>query len=1156
MKKNPNKLRIKAVLFAVVLAFSTLYPGAVVSAEPSSTVINVVDYGADPAGVTDSAAPVWQAILAAKEVTGPVTIYFPKGEYHFWEEYAVKRDLYISNTDSVNQSYKTKNIGILIEDMKDVTVDGGGSLFMYHGNMMILAAIRSENVTFTNFSEDFYSPSVVDVTVEEKGSNYSVLYIPECYDYTISGTSITWNSDKSPVTGRPYWTGSNMMNSQIYDTKTGRTWRGGPNPFSSVRSIEDLGNNRVKLTYTSGSGASEVGYVHQMRYTTARPTSATLFWESKNTTLKDVKMHFLHSFGMVSQLTENVTIENVSFSARPGTGRVTASGADFIQMSGVRGNVRIRGCDFYNPQDDPINIHAYYLPITAIDGATYTVMSQHSESHGFPKFYAGDEVEFISIATGQPAGRATIVSAVGPTDESAAARQTIRLTFAEPIPGVTVGAYNIENVTYMPDVEITGNRMAHVPTRGILCTTRGPVLIENNYFDNMTMATIALYGELTGSYRESGAVHDMTIRGNTFDRPYAESILISPTVSSSLAGQGIYYHNNIVIEDNVFNLEGGATMLQASETGGLVFRGNTVNRYAPGVSLSISAPQTSLTAGESTVLAQTSGGASLGASLFNFSNRCSVTLQDNIYDNGLNLRADNIGAGNITILGDDVRLGQNNNRPAVGDVLYASTDESVAVVDASGRVTAKGAGAADIYAYTVAGARTFLSNKITFTVTGDPVPTPDAPESISISAPSYFVEKPTATLAFSAQVLPSAADQGLTWSVRDAATKQPTAKASVSQDGLLTALEPAVVEVLAHSTADNSLYDAKLVTIQSVADTLSPVWRIREPNPAKYSIGGDAVTITSNGGGIYNSGNSMPNVFITDIPAGVAGNFTAQVKMTGKPSAGYQEAGIMFLKDLNNYVSALRKYQGGAPRVGAISETNGAGNEEQYSNDSFGDEMYLRITKLGDVYTSEYSADGSEWNTMGTTGQYTNTALGSGFQIGFYAGNTAGAPVRFEEYKVNGVLIPFTWQANAPGATDAEITADDLTLTLGYAYTSPDAAAEGVSLYRWYASTAPTGPFQPVETATTGAVAVTSALSGKYVKAAVVPVDSAGRTGAPVQSAAVQVLPGTDGGADLVSLTVTGAKLDPAFSADIMLYSALVPPLTSQFVIEAEASAP
>ena len=54
--------------------------------------------------------------------------------------------------------------------------------------------IDSANVTFRNFSMDYASPSVVDVTVlsVDRTENSAILYVPPAYTYEIEGTSIRW----------------------------------------------------------------------------------------------------------------------------------------------------------------------------------------------------------------------------------------------------------------------------------------------------------------------------------------------------------------------------------------------------------------------------------------------------------------------------------------------------------------------------------------------------------------------------------------------------------------------------------------------------------------------------------------------------------------------------------------------------------------------------------------------------------------------------------------------------------------------------------------------------------------------------------------------------------------------------------------------------
>ena len=44
-------------------------------------------------------------------------------------------------------------------------LDGGGSLFLMHGNMMALAVVRSKQITLRAFAWDFAVPTVSEMTV-------------------------------------------------------------------------------------------------------------------------------------------------------------------------------------------------------------------------------------------------------------------------------------------------------------------------------------------------------------------------------------------------------------------------------------------------------------------------------------------------------------------------------------------------------------------------------------------------------------------------------------------------------------------------------------------------------------------------------------------------------------------------------------------------------------------------------------------------------------------------------------------------------------------------------------------------------------------------------------------------------------------------------
>jgi hypothetical protein len=145
-------------------------------------VVEVVAFGADLGGRRDSAGAVEAALRSARSVGGPTVARFQEGTYQLFPEEAETRELYVSNTVGADPRYRDKRIGLLVEDMRDVTIDGGGAKFVFHGLQTAFAVIRSTNVVFTNFAFDYAARKVVDVTVAEAGVRdgraYRILSVP------------------------------------------------------------------------------------------------------------------------------------------------------------------------------------------------------------------------------------------------------------------------------------------------------------------------------------------------------------------------------------------------------------------------------------------------------------------------------------------------------------------------------------------------------------------------------------------------------------------------------------------------------------------------------------------------------------------------------------------------------------------------------------------------------------------------------------------------------------------------------------------------------------------------------------------------------------------------------------------------------------------
>ena len=731
------------------------------SASDKVTVIDVTQYGADPTGVKDSAEGIQAAIEAAKEVNGPVVLDFPKGEYQIYPDHAQKRELYISNTLSRNNgdrgTYKMKNIGILLENMENVTLEGNQSSLIFHGKMMMFSTIGCKNIRIQNFDTDFQVPSVVSVTAEKVEGNTAILYVPECYNYSVSGTTVTWSSDVSPYTGQAYWSYTNNVGHvQGFDMTTATLTTSGDKFFNNVQSMEKLDGHRLKVTYNSAP-SFKAGYGQQMRRTT-RDHSAAFFWESDGVTMQHVELHFLHAFGVVGQLSKNITLDDVNFRNYEGSGRTGVGSADFVQMSGCGGTIRIVNSTFEDPQDDPINIHGTFLQVTErISDNKFKVHYQHHETSGFPNYYVGDEVEFVSKGTLLPidGAKAKVTGVVGPdghggtmvtgngdkADASKTDLDTIIVTLDTNMPSpVSANAAALENVTYTPSVEIENNVFREMPVRGILVTTRKPVVIRNNEFDNVAGAAVYISDDVNSWY-ESGHDEDVLIEGNVFRRcgvnqnSYSAFIPFDPTNN----GAAEPVHKNVRIKDNTFYFTNGTgNIINAKSVNGLTFTGNKVLRFS--VNEKANPAKTTLAIGESVAMNVSAvEGANINA--FTFNGCRNVNISDNIYDKGVTRRV------NITNMqNSEVKIGENEGvsigsgtQPA-SEMIYVSSDPEVVRVDGTGHVTGLKKGTATVTAYELVGGRKFQADPVTFTVTDQSTGTVTA---VKVLAKDLTVKNPS-----------------------------------------------------------------------------------------------------------------------------------------------------------------------------------------------------------------------------------------------------------------------------------------------------------------------------------------------------------------------------------------------------------------------------
>ena len=1135
------------------------------------TVIHAEEYGVDPNGLKDSTQAIQRAFEAAKEAkeagAAEVVVDFPKGEYHIYKDYAEKREYHTSNTNSIESPEKT--IGLLIEDQHDFTLRGNGSLFLMHGNMMALAVVNSSNVTLEDFSWDFAVPTVSEMTIaamgEENGKPYTDFYIPKCFPYEIQGTTIQWHSEPSPYTGEYYWTEEGIHRAYsvvVYhpDDEMTRAYFTSDTPFngvSNIRALDGTDGTMVRVTYNSARPQMQKkGMILELASSTYRETAGAFTWESENVTARNVNVHFMHGFGWLVQMSRDVYYYNCNLMPRENSGHITVSYADGIHASGAAGDLVIENCNFSNTHDDPINLHGTFTRVEERkDAHTLKLKYIHTQQGGFPQYHAGDKVAFFTRDTLESTDSETLYTVeevISNPGESGNDLRTMEIRFTEELPenlSDKIGnepKYVAENVTFAPSVEIRGCTFKNVPTRGILCTTRNPVVIEDNTFLNMSMATIFLSND-SNEWYESGPIRDMTIRNNTFyvktigrtSWEYAPAVYVHPvTKGGGLPSEDNPIHKNILIEGNTFHMDVD-TVVKAESVENLTIRNNTIVRTNPDISLEISASNTQLGIGETGSLqTEADGDVNNGATdnVYEFTKCKNVVLEGNTYDDGLKRYAvlSGMQEGNLTNRDSDIAVvsdrGQEASAP-VGKICYASTDPGIVYVDHSGRYTAVKEGTAEILAYYEWNDTIVRSNRITVTVLASQA----SQEDVEISGDDNIILNSVgATHTFT---VAGSQSEAVDWSVKDFLTGEETDAAQIDENGTLTANRNGVVWVKA-SVGEKSDKKAVILAIPKVVGR-NPLLTVTRENAPKYQLEKNQVTVDMERGDLYEGTNTVKNLFLYKIPQNADKDNLRMAltidRLPVKESGQWDTASFILYKDDDNYVTVGKKSHMNG--IAVVKETNAHATETGESNEANNQvtKATFGFCKKGSSISVDYKLDGTaEWTHLT---DISDMNFGQDFQVGFagWVTNIREKDLVFSELHIGSgdisydelcaqKAIPFC-QFDNQLPTAENVSLDKTSYQVGenvnvtFDFQDDDGDAQGTSLYRFTCVDENLEIWETISESPSAAVMGVGTLT-----CTVYPVDEMGCVGEPVcsQTAAVSA---SENGDAITELTFNGNVL-------------------------------
>ena len=489
-------------------------------------------------------------------------------------------DLYPSKRGAVDRD------GIYFDRCKSITFDGGGAQFIFHGKMSIAKLDMCENVVLKNFTVEWQRPLITQAIIEEINPDYVDLVIDrEQYPYeVVSGRAWFLGEDwREMVDVRSY---SNLYNPTTREllplmrdfalSKKNKLFRG---------RCEEVGANKLRF-YGKAENYVESGSIITLFHGTYIAPGIQLN-RCRNIDLSNITMYHVLSMGVGAFKCENVNFTNVNLRANREKQRVFSGVADGFHISTCKGDIGFYGCTGEGQADDNINVKGVYWKVARISADRLKIRLAAARSSARQNiFESGEQLWFIRAKDVSRTEKYDIVTSNA--TYHGAGVDYIDVELSTPLQqGISSEDY-VENASWIADVTISGCHFGkYNRARGVLVSSPGRVVIENNYFASAG-AAILVEGDISYWF-ESGGVREMYIRNNIFDncytvgRGWGEAVItITPSYHPS-SEDALCYHKNINITNNIFN-NSGATLVYARSVDGLTFKNNIVKStftYSP-----------------------------------------------------------------------------------------------------------------------------------------------------------------------------------------------------------------------------------------------------------------------------------------------------------------------------------------------------------------------------------------------------------------------------------------------------------------------------------------------------------------------------------------------------------------------------------------------
>ncbi len=521
-----------------------------------------------------NATPAVTEALKALGGTDGARLFFETGTYHFYADGATERLCAVSNNNR-----GIKHVVFPVQGMRNLTVDGGGSVFVFHGKAFPFAATDCRGLTLENMVFDRALPPVASLRFRDITEDGFFMEIDRSLTpYRVENGDLIF-----PREGWELRSDERMMplhkiepfGVQYLFTAHCRDQRENlPAPICDAYAEEADGG--VRFRYLPGTPTKLRMAEGERGLTIAeggRDLDVIWICDCERVKLRNLTVRRGCGMGVIAQTTQDIEVDRFRTDSASGGSEISLT-ADALHFVNCTGRVDIHDCRIENTMDDAVNVHGVYTELESAEETALHVRLMHHEQKGVNVYRPGDRLR-LADASMRTVSEFLVSEVAFEGDGVTALR--IGGIFLSGAENATPGCY-VENPGRMPDVHLRNNRFFHLPNLRI--SGEGELVIEDNEMECCCSALTAT--DLARYWFESGRVRHLVFRRNRMKNCNAlgGNSFVRVSVSGFADEAAPKIHGHVEITDNEFSdISGYAARISGVRE--LTVRGNRVAGGGP-----------------------------------------------------------------------------------------------------------------------------------------------------------------------------------------------------------------------------------------------------------------------------------------------------------------------------------------------------------------------------------------------------------------------------------------------------------------------------------------------------------------------------------------------------------------------------------------------